>query len=70
MQTTDARLTPIERLREIAAILATGILRLRTIPKPAPETVYSPKSKTEKLSESGRNPLEVSATHSPHVPPI
>jgi len=70
MKTTDARLTPIERLQEVAAILATGILRLRTIPKPAPGAACSPKSGPEKLSESGRNPLEVSATHGPHVPPI
>ena len=70
MHTTDARLTPIERLREVAAILATGILRLRTIPTPAPEAAYSPTSEPEKLLDSGQKALEVSATHGPHVPPI
>jgi hypothetical protein len=70
MHTTDARLTPMERLREVAAILAAGILRLRAIPKPAPGAACSPESEPDKLSESGRNPLEVSAEHVPHVPPI
>jgi len=70
MQTTNARLSPMERLREVAAILATGILRLKIIPKSPPGAAYSPTSEPEKLSESSRNPLEVSAKHGPHVPPI
>jgi hypothetical protein len=36
MHTTDADLTPAERLREIAAILAAGILRQRTRPESSP----------------------------------
>ena len=37
MHTTDAELTPAERLREIAAILAAGILRQRTRLESPPE---------------------------------
>ncbi len=35
MHTPDADLAPAERLREIAAILAAGILRLMTRPESA-----------------------------------
>ena len=54
----DAHLTPDERRREIAAILAAGILRLRTCPESAPE----------ELSDSAQKPLDLSAPGSPHVP--
>ncbi len=54
--TTDADLTPAERLREIATILAAGILRLRTRPESMPESApEGPKSGPEKLSDSARN---------------
>ena len=54
MHTTDADLTPAERPREIAAILAAVILRQRTCPECAPESpACTPKSVPEKLSESG-----------------
>lgn len=33
MHTTDVPLAPEERLREVAAILAAGLLRLRTRPQ-------------------------------------
>jgi hypothetical protein len=33
MHTTDVPLSPEERLREVAGILATGLLRLRTRPQ-------------------------------------
>ena len=52
----DAELTPAERLREIAAILGAGVLRLRTrpesMPEPAPDGT---ESGPEKLSDSARN---------------
>ena len=56
MHTTDAELTPAERLREIAVILAAGILRQRTRPESSPEsTACAPQSGSKKLSESGEN---------------
>ena len=60
-----ADLTPAERRREIAAILARGILRLRRCSEASPA---SGESRTpEKGSESGRNCLERLATSSPPV---
>ena len=66
--TMTAPHSPEERRREVAAILAAGILRLRTplqcIPEPESN---SPESMSEKLSESRRNCLDVSASPRPHV---
>lgn len=61
-----AAMTPSQRRREIAAILARGVLRLRQCGK---TSVGSGESRTpEKASESGRNCLERGATSSPPVP--
>ena len=55
MQSTDGDLTPAERFREIAAILATGLLRLKTRPESLPDPADSgPRSGPEKLSDSAR----------------
>lgn len=56
MHTTEADLTPSERLREIAAILATGILRLGTCAKSSPESAISgQETASEKTQESAEN---------------
>jgi len=61
-----AAMTPSQRRREIAAILARGILRLRQC---AQESPSSGESRTpEKASESRRNSLERVAASSPPVP--
>ena len=66
MPVPEADLTPDERLREVAAILARGVLRLRPgVDVPAdPDDSRPP----EKLSESRRNCLEGVATSRPHLP--
>jgi len=75
----DAELTPTERLHELAAILAAGVLRLKTRPGSLsargsathpgmPESADAgPENAAEKLSESGRNCLDPCAMSSPHV---
>jgi len=69
MHQTDAELSPDERRREIAAILAAGILRLTTRPQAMPEHADSaPQNGSEKLSDSSQKGLDLSATQSPHVP--
>ena len=61
-----AAMSPSQRRREIAAILARGVLRLRQCRE---NTHDSPLSRTvEKSSESGRNCLDGGAKTSPHVP--
>jgi len=83
MHTTDVPLSSEERLRELAAILAAGVLRLlKTRPESASADgpsaqAGSPESGTsdredaaEKLSESSRNCLDVSATLRTHVPAV
>jgi len=64
----DADLSPAERLQEIAAIFADGILRLRTrpesMPKPAPA---GPEIGPEKTSDSAPISLDVRRDISPHV---
>ena len=68
MHQADADLSPNERRREIAAILAAGILRLKARPGCLPESATSgPKCAPEKLSDSAQKPLDLSATQSPHV---
>ena len=60
-----AVMTPSQRRREIAAILARGILRLRQCGETSAD---SPEPATsEKLSESGRNRLEPVAKLRPCV---
>ena len=52
----EADLTPAERLQEIAAILAAGILRLHTRPESMPEPASDgPESAPEKSLDSARN---------------
>ena len=76
MRTTDLRaaalaradddLTPAERRREIAAILARGVLRLRPGVHTSPGTgEFRP---PKKVSKSRRNCLEGVGTSSPHLP--
>jgi hypothetical protein len=61
-----SRLTPEERARRVAALLATGLLRIGTAllraTSPADTT-------TENPSESGANPLAVSPEKSVTVTP-
>lgn len=55
---TDIPSTPEGRLRELAAILATGLLRLRTRPEFAPgAAVSAAHAAPEESSESGGKPL-------------
>jgi len=71
MRTTDVLLSAEERLHEIAAILAAGVLRLKTRSEPSPESPpCSPENTGEKPSESSRNCLDVSATLRTHVPAV
>lgn len=57
-----AHLTPDERRRRVAAILAKGVLRLRSSGQ-LPQDVPGP----DNSSESRQKALEVSATSSPHA---
>ncbi len=80
MHQTEADLSPDERRREIATILAAGILRLSIRPEalsacgtPAqagmPELASSGAGNAPaNLSDSGQKPLDLSAPPSPHVP--
>ena len=59
-----AQMTPAERRREIAAILAQGVLRLRECRE---ASAGSGKSRTaEEASESRRDCLDEGAKSSPH----
>ena len=78
----DVPLSSEERLRELAAILAAGVLRLRARPESTSADGPSAQAGTtesgtsgredaaEKLSESPRNCLDVSATPGTHVPAV
>ena len=58
MHTTDVPLSADERLREVAAILAAGLLRLRTRPQlAATSDVSDEHAEPQKSEESGRKPL-------------
>ena len=61
-----AVMTPPQRRREIAAILARGVLRLRQCRENL--TRSQPSRTIEKASESGRDCLDEGAKTSPHVP--
>ena len=61
-----AAMTPSQRRREIAAILARGILRLRQCAQESPS--FGESRTPENGSESCRNPLERVAKSSPPVP--
>ena len=65
MLDNPAEMTASQRRREIAAILARGVLRLRQCARTSPG---SGESRTgEKASESGQVCLDEGATSSPHV---
>ena len=69
MRATEAELTPDQRRRELAAILAAGILRLRTRPGSLPEPAMSgPDGAAKKSSDSGQKSLAVPGPPSPHGP--
>jgi hypothetical protein len=61
-----AAMTPQERRREIAAILARGVLRLREN-APIPHG-SRPSRVVENLSNQRQNGLDVGRRTSPHVP--
>ena len=60
-----AAMTPDERRREVAAILARGVLRLRRSAENAPGS--SPSRTPENTSESSREVLDEGAETSLHV---
>ena len=55
MHTTDFDLTPAERPRQIAAILANGLLRLRTQSQQLPEQAEAASETTLKESSDVAN---------------
>ena len=61
-----AEMTPDQRRREVAAILARGVLRLRQCAKTSP--VSGESRPPEKASKSFRDCLDEGAKTSPHVP--
>ena len=64
----DSRLTPEQRRREVASILARGILRLRAMARTGPDSGDS--DATEHAPQPAQKALEVSATSRPHVTPV
>ena len=60
-----AAMTPPQRRREIAAILARGVLRLRQCREKTHDS--RPSRTVEKSSESGQDCLDEGAKTSPHV---
>ena len=61
-----ATMTPPQRRREIAAILARGVLRLRQCRENTHDS--RPCRTARKASESGQDCLDEGAKTSPHVP--
>ena len=61
-----AAMTPSQRRREIAAILARGVLRLRQCRENPPNS--QPSRTVGKALESGQDCLDEGAKTSPHVP--
>jgi len=61
-----AAMTPSHRRREIATILARGVLRLRQCRENTHDS--RPSRTAEKASESGQDCLDEGAKTSPHVP--
>lgn len=69
MHSTDADLTPAERRREIAAILAAGIVRLSTRPEATPDPASSgAENAPANRSYSIQKSLDSGCRTSPHVP--
>ena len=61
--------SPEERLREVARILASGVLRMRRgLLAPPAVPLTAPERDPQEPSESDRNYLDVSASPRPHVP--
>jgi hypothetical protein len=66
---TEADLSPDERRREIAAILAAGVLRLSARPEALPEhTSPGADDAPANSPDSAQKPLDLPAPPSPHVP--
>jgi len=66
MHTTDVPLSPEERLREVATILAAGLLRLRTRPQLAATSDTSGEHvPPQESAESARKALGLPATARP-----
>jgi len=69
MSTVDVPATPEDRLREVAAILAAGLLRLHARPDlAATSDIPGSPATAPESPESSRNPLELPAHPSPHRP--
>jgi len=69
MHTTDVPLAPEERLREVAGILAAGLLRLRTRPQlAAPADMSGEHAAPKEFSESRQKPLGLPAPPRPDPP--
>jgi hypothetical protein len=69
MPTTDLPPTPEERFREVAVILAAGLLRLKTRPQVAPTVGISrADGAPQKSSESAQISLGFPATPWPDPP--
>ena len=64
-----ATITPSQRRREVAIILARGVLRLRQCRENTPDSRPSRIAETpEESSQSGQDRLDQGARTSPHVP--
>ena len=64
-----ATMTPSQRRREIATILARGVLRLRQCRENTPDSQPSRTAETPaESSKSGQDRLDEGAKTSPHVP--
>ncbi len=69
MSTVDLPDTPEDRLGEVAAILAAGLLRLHARPElAATSDIPGGPSASQESPGSSRNPLELPAHTSPHPP--
>ena len=69
MHPAEVELTPHQRRREIAAILAADILGLRIRPVcPPGSATPGPKCGTEQVPDSLQKPLALPAPPSPHGP--
>ena len=66
MLNDPATMFPSQRRREVAAILARGVLRLRQCREDPPDS--QPSRTPEKAPESGQDCLDEGARPSPHVP--
>ena len=69
MPAVDLPATPEDRLSEVAAILAAGLLRLHSRPElAATSDIPGGPAAAQESPESSRNPLELPAHTSPHPP--